>query len=405
MSTQLFAHSQDLQRLRADGYAVTIQSGHLIVGHVPYVTSTREVAYGTIISELTTSGSSTVVPQTHVVHFAGGTPCDDQGHPLTKVVIQVGATPIADGLIADCMFSSKPPSGAYADYHEKIVRYANMLVGYAQAIDPDATARIYPPVSTDSDDSVFEYLDSASARAGITTLTDRLRCPSVAIVGLGGTGSFILDLIAKTPITEIHLFDSDEFLAHNAFRAPGAASLAELDARPKKVDYFARIYSKMRRGITPHPVRVDGSNADVLLGMSFVFIAIDSGSARHDLVEALERMGIPFIDVGMGIDRQGEQLGGMLRVTTSTVQNRKSAREPGRLPFADADDDLYRANIQVADMNALNAVLAVSQWKQYMEFYANRGGGLYITYTIATGQLLRDQHHPEISAEEGRKAA
>ena len=46
--------------------------------------------------------------------------------------------------MADCQFSSKPPSGAYTDYYEKIVSYINMVSGAAQAIDPHATARTFP---------------------------------------------------------------------------------------------------------------------------------------------------------------------------------------------------------------------------------------------------------------------
>ena len=38
------------------------------------------------------------------------------------------------------------------------------------------------------------------------------RLPKVAIVGLGGSGSYILDLIAKTPICEIHLYDGDTLI-------------------------------------------------------------------------------------------------------------------------------------------------------------------------------------------------
>ena len=53
-------------------------------------------------------------------------------------------------------------------------------------------------------------------------------------MGLGGTGSYVLDLVAKTPVWEIHLFDGDAFLQHNAFRSPGAPSLDELEAQPPK---------------------------------------------------------------------------------------------------------------------------------------------------------------------------
>ena len=65
-------------------------------------------------------------------------------------------------------------------------------------------------------------------RVGIGALTELLIKDKVAIIGLGGTGSYILDLIAKTPVAEIRIFDADEFLQHNAFRAPSAASLDDL---------------------------------------------------------------------------------------------------------------------------------------------------------------------------------
>jgi hypothetical protein len=40
----------------------------------------------------------------------------------------------------------------------------------------------------------------------------KLELGKIAIIGLGGTGSYVLDLAAKTPVKEIHLFDGDKFL-------------------------------------------------------------------------------------------------------------------------------------------------------------------------------------------------
>ena len=33
-------------------------------------------------------------------------------------------------------------------------------------------------------------------------------------------------------------------------------------------------------------------------------------------------------------------------------------------------EDDYSSNIQVADLNALNAILAIIRWKRYLGFYA-----------------------------------
>src|SRR5204863_187669 len=111
-------------------------------------------------------------------------------------------------LMARCSFSRKP-AGGYPNYYAKMTGYVNILLGYAQAIDPSATARMYPPIPTDEGESVFRYLDSASSRAQISAITEKLKLGKVAIIGLGGTGSYILDLIAKTPIEQIHLYDGD----------------------------------------------------------------------------------------------------------------------------------------------------------------------------------------------------
>jgi hypothetical protein len=84
--------------------------------------------------------------------------------------------------------------------------------------------------------SVFNYTETASDRAGIGALTQKLVGQKIAIIGLGGTGSYVLDLVSKTPVQEIRIIDADEFLQHNAFRAPGAPSIDELRDAPKKVD-------------------------------------------------------------------------------------------------------------------------------------------------------------------------
>jgi hypothetical protein len=88
--------------------------------------------------------------------------------------------------------------------------------------------------------------------------------------------------------------------------------------------------------------------------MDFVFIAIDSGKARKLIAEKLEEFGVEFIDVGMGVKEKHSSLVGVVRTTTSTASHRSK-----KLPFSGGDeDDDYTRNIQVADLNALNAIRA-----------------------------------------------
>lgn len=63
----------------------------------------------------------------------------------------------------------------------------------------------------------------------------------------------MLDLAAKTPVREIHLYDGDTLYQHNAFRSPGAPSGEELRAGQPKATYFKNLYAKMHRSIFDHP--------------------------------------------------------------------------------------------------------------------------------------------------------
>jgi len=387
MSEQLVNHSPDLRRLRDEGYDIEIRSNYLLVKQVPYVTADRVVACGILVSELSTSGSTTTTPNTHVVTFAGSVPCDNHGRELSAIIIQHGAYPVDENLTANCMFSSKP-AGGYPDYYEKMTSYVDMLHGYARAIDPSVTAKMFPPTPTDEHESVFRYLDSASSRAQISAISGKLKLGKVAIVGLGGTGSYILDQIAKTPIEQIHLYDRDTLYTHNAFRAPGAASLNELNAAPKKVEYFQRKYDPLRRNIIAHPVHIDETNIEDLRSMAFVFLAMDTGAGKKYIIKKLEEFDVPFIDTGMGVGQANNSLGGIVRTTTSVPGHRQHVWE--RLSFADEADDEYEQNIQTADLNALNAVMAVIKWKKLFGFYIDLDKEYSSTYTIDGNHLLNE---------------
>ena len=180
---------------------------------------------------------------------------------------------------------------------------------------------------------------------------------------------------------EIHLFDGDTFLQHNAFRAPGAASGEELAEQMPKVKYFERIYAKMRKGIVPHADYLKADNLNLLDGMDFVFVCME-GPAKPPILGKLESAAIPFIDVGMGVYLHGDSLGGVLRTTTSTPSMREHVRDKNRIPISSAAANEYDKNIQIADLNALNAALAVIRWKKLFGFYIDQEREHFSTYTI-----------------------
>lgn len=386
MSASLISRNSDLTRLVDDGYHIEVRHNHLLMKDVPYVNAAKEVKFGVLVSSLDLAGDVTIRPSTHVMYFIGEHPCKRDGTMLAEIAHSSTPQQLAQDLTVHHSFSSKPSKGYYDDYFEKMTTYAAILTSQAQAIDPTVTARSRALPEEMFEDTAFHYRDTASSRAGISQITNKLAVQRVAIVGLGGTGSYLLDLIAKTPIHEIHLFDGDTFATHNAFRAPGAPSLDELRARPMKVTHFHAIYSQMHRGIEPHSVYVDATNTHLLQGMDFVFVCVDNAAARTIVVDALRAAQIPFIDVGMGLEIVDDKITGAIRTT-----GERPGEVSAHLPLGNAAmDDIYSSNVQVADLNALNATLAVIRWKKWCGFYLDLDQERHSVYTIDGNHLINE---------------
>ncbi len=238
------------------------------------------------------------------------------------------------------------------------------------------------------DTGPFRIPDTASARYGLGAANRKLAVGRIAIIGLGGTGAYVLDLVAKTPVREIHLYDGDQFLNHNVFRAPGAPEPGATKEFPTKVAYFGAIYSRLHEGVRPHPVKVTADNIEELRGFDFVFICVDKGSARRTIAEGLHRLGVPFIDTGIGVGLENGQLDGCARVTFLPGGADWTTAER-YLPFGDDDgeDDVYDKGIQIAELNALNATLAVLRWKRSVGFYRDHRGEVNAVYMIEGNML------------------
>lgn len=388
MLQQQINRSPDLKRLRDEGYEIEVSGGYLIVHHIPYVNSGREVNFGKLISTLSLNNDVTIKPDNHVINFMGEYPCNNDGSIITAIQHSGQMNQLLfEGIIINFSFSNKPPNG-YDNYYDKVTRYAEIISAPAKSIDTTATANTFKVIVDSADESVFNYIDSNSSRANIYQLNSKFKGQRVAIIGLGGTGSYILDFVAKTPVDEILLFDADEFLQHNAFRAPGAPSVEILNRQLKKVDYFSEIYSQIRKGIKSYPEKITEKNIELLRELSYVFICVDSNSARSMIISKLKDFGVTFIDAGLGVNVVDDILIGQLRVTTGTPE--KYDHIPNRIGSASMEDDEYATNIQIADLNALNALMAVMKWKKLSGFYQDLKGEFNSTYTINTSQLINE---------------
>jgi hypothetical protein len=314
---------------------------------------------------------------------------------LTGVVNQAVDQTLADGIRVHFMLSNKP-AGGYADYYVKMKRYVDMIGAEARAINPSLyDARTFRQIGSAEDENVFLYVDTASSRAGITATVARMRGQRVAIVGLGGTGSFLFDHLSKMPVAEIHPFDGDRFHQHNAFRGPGATGVdtwPDNALAPMKVEYFAQRYGVMRRGIVPHPYYVNSANVHELLDFDFVFVCVDGGETRKLIIDSLVHGRRAFIDVGMHVQRaeDPQQLLGTCRVTAGVPDHYDHIAR--RVPMADADTgNLYGTNIQVAELNALNALLAILKWKKIIGFWADERGELNSTFSTSFNKITSSE--------------
>lgn len=396
MLANLIGRSPDLQRLQSDGYELEVRTGvgaHLLVHDVPYVSAQRKIARGTLVSPLTvTAGAADAASGTHQAWFVGDHPCNVDGSEISGIKHSSGRTDFGDGVLVDHGFSAKQGGVVYPDYYAKMTHYIDIIEAPARSLDPAVTARTFKPIIESDDTSVFHYADTASSRARIGAVSTKLAMAKIAIVGLGGTGAYILDLVAKTPVQEIHLFDGDRFCQHNAFRGPGAPSVEELLEPMPKVNYFARIYSKMRRGIVPHAEYITDENVHQLADYDFVFVSVDKPAVRKLIAAVLHERRVPFIDVGMDVQLQEEQgcLFGQCRTTLSTPA--KHDHYAKRVPLDEpTDDDVYSANIQIADLNALNATLAVIKWKKHRGFYQDLMHEHESVYAINAHLLTKDE--------------
>lgn len=121
-----------------------------------------------------------------------------------------------------------------------------------------------------------------------------------AVVGCGGLGGWIIELLARAGVGMLTLFDGDVFDESNLNRQLfaneeniGRAKAEAAAARVKTVNgaVSVRAYSQ----------RLNGSNALKLLrGCDLVLDALDNNSSRRETFSACRELGIPFVHGAIG---------------------------------------------------------------------------------------------------------
>jgi len=392
MFHQLVNHNGDIKKLVEKGYAVAFDAlNYLVVRDIPYLDQALNLQWGAIVTKFVDQGKNVIAQEDHQIWFAGAHPYGLDG----KLIPNLGGGPVSlamsagsQDVVVQRSFSNKPKiAGKFSDFFEKIESYVTIISG--PAIERHkANPLTFKFRETGASDSPFKFRDTLTSRAEIGDLSAKFKNDIIAIIGLGGTGAYILDFIVKTPVREIRGFDKDHYFVHNAFRSPG--KLDALEIGKTKAEIYHTRYDNFRTGLTVAEKFVDSTCEEDFTGVTFAFVCVDKGPARAGIFDLLIKMKIPFIDVGMGLNRKEAKLEGMLRVVHYGAENAAELRGKGLSPLTDNPNDEYRTNIQISELNALNACLAVVRFKQIRGFYFEELSHNHILFGVGDMKVAGD---------------
>lgn len=395
MFQKLVNRNEDLRRLVEKGYAIAFDGGHLIVRDIPYLDAAGTLQWAAFVAKLIFVDDARVAQDDHQIYFSGGVPYNMDGTVVQNLAggpHSITLSKKAEDVVVQRSFSNKPRtsdgSGRFANFYDKIESYVALIAGPAMS-RYNVTPYSFRIDEADQEPSVFKLQDTLTSRAEITELSRKFTTDVIAIIGLGGTGSFVLDYVVKTPVKEIRAFDLDPFHVHNAFRSPGRLTPEELGK--SKAEVYADRYDNFRNGLFVQSKMLDGTSGGELDGVTFAFVCVDKGSARGEIFKMLIEKDIPFIDVGMGPSLSKEGcIKGMLRTTYYPPDSAAAIVASGHAETQDAPEDIYRTNIQIAELNALNAAIAVIRYKQLRGFYVDDVKGNSYLFDIRDLKIASD---------------
>jgi hypothetical protein len=123
----------------------------------------------------------------------------------------------------------------------------------------------------------------------------------VAVVGLGGVGSILVEALARLGVGHLVLIDDDLVDETNLPRLIAA----EMDdiGKPKTLPAIRNaLRANQNIQLTPIPERVESNTArDALKTCDWIFLAADSASARHWVNAAVNQFLIPATQIGIKI--------------------------------------------------------------------------------------------------------
>ena len=272
-------------------------------------------------------------------------------------------------------------------------------------------------------DHTPDLLDSFTLRhaqafgKGTTTI---LRGLSAAVIGCSGTGSFVIEALARLGIGRLVLVDPDFIEEKNLNRIPNSTKEDAYLRRPK-VHVLASAIARMGLGEEVLPIHSNLITADAIKAVAecdVVFGCMDGAEGRHMLNRLATFYTLPYFDVGVRLDADGN--GGIERIAGAVhylQPGRSSLLSRGVYTMArvEAEEmrrtnpEMYRRQIKegylhgveedrpaVISINMFFSALLVNEFLARLHPFRNQPNS---HYAYIGGNLSEMQFYPEEEAE------
>lgn len=148
-----------------------------------------------------------------------------------------------------------------------------------------------------------EMFDRGVRALGIDTFRMMSSGQTITVVGAGGLGSIIADLLVSTGFSRVNLIDHDNLELTNLNRITGA-TYADASEGKSKVEAIAQhlrsINPKVEIGCYQNKIS-DQEMERVVANSSFVIVATDNHSSRLQVQQLCFKYFVPFISAGVNI--------------------------------------------------------------------------------------------------------
>ena len=281
---------------------------------------------------------------------------------------------VRQGTEDSCTISIKRDEGEYQDAWEALKTYIQQIYGGFRASDNSGTHEVERP---------YTFPISGEKSRDEVQWLDLVRGEKVAIVGLGGVGAWIADLLTKADVAEVHGWDADSIEDKNIIRMPGAVC-PDWIGKPK-AEWLEQTYRQVHRRVFGHSEYVTENNTDELCSnITFGFVTVDNDKSRETVCAAFSESGIPFIDVGISLGRCAGQVSASIRVTTAWPHD--DAWRKAIPKVDDAGQETY-GKLELPDVASVAAGLAVQSWRKVRGQLAQRQASECMVYRAETDTI------------------